>query len=217
MSKSRKEIFEDIRNLFENKELLSQALTHSSWVNENQGVREHNERLEFLGNAVLGFIIADFLFRKYTDKREGSLTIMKNNIENNSTLAKIAGHLGIEEALHFGEGERIWGGKKKEKIQAGALEALIGALWLDQGFERVQDFVNEYILSHQSDVGETPPMETLPKKHVKNFLSEYCQKTGKPLPNYQVISEEGPDHLSGLLLKSLSKEYLMVRARGPQN
>jgi len=195
MSEFENKALNDIKGLFENKDLFSQAMTHSSWVNEHPSIRDHNERLEFLGDAIFGFIIADHLYRKFHNQREGNLTQMKNNIEDNLDLTVIAHHLGIGEALYLGRGEMIGGGKIKKKVLSGALEALIGALWLDQGIEKVHGFVHEHILSNLPEITATPT------RHPKSFLQEYCQQSGKPIPEYRLVDESGPDNLKTFVVE----------------
>ena len=195
MSESEIKSLKDIEMLFGNKDLYAQAMTHSSWVNEHPGIREHNERLEFLGDAILGFIVADHLYQTSHKQREGELTQMKHNIIDNRELAVVAHHLGIGEALFLGGSEVIGGGKTKEKILAGALEALIGALWLDQGLERVHGLVQEHILPNLPDINVPPT------RHPKGLLQEYCQQSGKPIPEYHLVGEGGPDHLKTFVVE----------------
>jgi len=187
----------DIKNLFENEDLFSQAMTHTSWINEHPDIRDHNERLEFLGDSILGFIIANHLYQKFHDQREGNLTQMKNNMEDNLDLAAIAHHLGMGDALYLGKGEEMSGGRVKEKILSGALEALIGALWLDQGLETASDLVRAHILLYVPETAATPA------KHPKTRLQEYCQQSGKAIPEYQLVDESSLDNLTPFIVEVL--------------
>jgi len=183
-------ILEYLEEEFTNTQLYHQALTHESWVNEHPGVRGNYERLEFLGDSVLGFIVADHLYEKFPDMQEGDLTPLKSAIVDNKNLAIVAEKLEVGPDLYLGEGEISTGGRSKEKILSSALEAIIGALWLDRGLEVVQKFIGKNILV------DLPETTTIPG-HIlnpKGTLQEYLQKAGMEVPDYRVVHEEGPDH-----------------------
>ena len=186
-------VVEELKTMFKDKDLLKQALTHGSWKNEHPEYQKDNERLEFLGDAILDFIVAEILFEKFPEKQEGELTTLRSKIVENDYLAPVAHHLGIGDAVYLGKGEEVSGGRVKERILSGALEALIGALWLDQkNIELVRKFVFENV------VVEIPKIATDSRfagKHPKSILQEICQQRQLPFPEYQVVNETGFGHI----------------------
>jgi len=173
---------------FKNKDLLKIALTHSSFVKENPLERlEDNERLEFLGDAVLGFITSDLLYR-LLDKPEGDLTIIKTNLVDKKTLYELASRLNLDQYLYLGKGVKLRGETKKYLL-ANAYEALIGAIYLDKGLKKAIDFLKDKLSSKISTLTEKKEI-----KNPKNYLQEITQEKFKTLPHYQVIKEEGPPH-----------------------
>ncbi len=172
---------------FKNQKLLVQALTHSSFINEHRMKRtDDNERLEFLGDAVLEVISSEFLYHKYPNKPEGELTKMRASMVCEPTLALCARELDLGEYLLLGKGEEATGGRKRESITSDALEAIIGALYLDGGFAIAKEFVYRYILND------------LENKQLfydsKTILQEIVQRDFTDTLNYQLIEETGPDH-----------------------
>lgn len=162
---------------------LEQALTHRS------AGGNHNERLEFLGDAVLGMVIADTLFERLPDAPEGDLTRLRAALVNRTSLAELARATGMEGALNLGQGERKSGGYRRESILADALEALIGAIYRDIGFEAARDFVLRLYAARLADL---PSAESL--KDPKTRLQELLQGRGRALPEYRVLGVSGPDH-----------------------
>jgi ribonuclease-3 len=179
---------ESIKKDFKNKNILLEALTHRSWRNENKNKRNHNERLEFLGDAVLELVVTDFIFRKLPKKPEGILTILRGKIVNTTNLAKVAKSLSLGKALYIGKGEEKEGGRKNTSLLANSVEALIGAIYLDQGYEKAEHFINENIL-HDFDEKLAQPL-----KDNKSTLQETVQSKKYPAPKYKVLSQKGPDH-----------------------
>jgi len=177
-----------LKKLFKNKKLLELALTHRSWVNENQDTRESNERLEFLGDAILEFVVSRDLYTEFPDKEEGYLTALRANIVNTVSLANIAKKLEIGDSLFLSKGEEEGGGRENPSLLANTIEALIGALYLDQGMKHVSEFISKNILS------EVPNIVKRPLKDAKSRLQEIVQSKGLSTPKYEVISESGPDH-----------------------
>jgi ribonuclease-3 len=177
-----------LKNIFKNQELLSQALTHKSWVNEHPNIRTSNERLEFLGDAVLEFIISEELFKSFPDKEEGYLTALRANLVNTENLASLARKLNIGEEILLAKGEEEGGGRTNSSLLADTIEAIIGALFMDQGVEAVSDFIKENL------VIEIPDKVAKPLKDAKSRLQEYVQAKGLPTPKYHVVKESGPDH-----------------------
>ena len=177
-----------LKKLFKNHDLLSQALTHRSWVNEHPKVRNHNERLEFLGDAVLELVITESLYHSFPKKPEGYLTALRSNLVNTQNLADLATKLKVGKSLFLSKGEEEGGGRTNPSLLANTLEAVIGALYLDQGLETVRGFIKDNLLS------EIPEKITKPLKDPKSRLQEYVQAKGLPTPKYKVLAEEGPDH-----------------------
>lgn len=163
--------------------LLRQAFTHSSSGKNN------NERLEYLGDAVLGCVVAEKLYQLLPDAKEEYLTRLRAHLVNKHALARQAKDMNLSEFLILGQGERLTGGKQRNSILADALEALFGAIFLSQGYERARQFVlSVYSVSLQ----ELPPEIEL--KDPKTRLQEWLQKRALPIPDYQVISEAGKPH-----------------------
>jgi ribonuclease-3 len=170
--------------------LLEQALVHSSYINENPTLDiRHNERLEFLGDAVLDFIVADKLHREFPDLAEGEMTKARATLVRRETLAHIADDIKLGDFLYMGKGEEASGGRTKIPNLAGALEAVIAAIYLDQGIDTVKAVVNKLLAeewvkltSRGADV------------EYKSRLQEFTQSNFKSAPVYQLVSETGPDH-----------------------
>ena len=164
-------------------ESLEQALTHRS-----AGAR-HNERLEFLGDAVLGLVIADALFERLPDAPEGDLTRLRAALVNRGTVAEIGRASGMAGALNLGQGERKTGGQRRESILADALEALIGASYRTAGYSATREFV---LRLYEQRLDSLPSAESL--KDPKTRLQEFLQGRGRVLPEYRVLEVSGPDH-----------------------
>lgn len=178
----------DLEQLFDDKTLLTLALTHRSWVNEHPGVRQSNERLEFLGDAILEFIVSKEIYTQFPDQEEGYLTVLRANLVNTVNLAKLAQKLEIGEKILLSKGEEDTGGRTNNSLLADTVEAILGALYLDGGLPKAERFVQEQLLA---TIDETL---ALPLKDPKSRLQEIVQSLGLPAPRYQVIKEEGPDH-----------------------
>lgn len=197
-----------LTKLFKNQELLEQAFTHKSWVNENQDKRESNERLEFLGDAVLEFIVSKEIYLTFPKKEEGYLTTLRSNLVNTKNLAHIAEKLGIGEKIYLSRGEEEGGGRRNPSLLADTLEAVIGALFLDQGMDIVYDFVNKHLLS------EVPEKISKPLKDAKSRFQEDVQSNGHPTPIYKVIKTSGPDHNKKFVVEVLVSGKPMGQGTG---
>jgi ribonuclease-3 len=175
---------------FRDPNLLDTALTHRSFINETTSDENltHNERLEFLGDAVLGQVVARLLYERLRGRPEGELARIKSIVVSEHTLAPIAAAIGIPDALRMGRGEEISGGRKKKAILADALEALIGAVLIDQGDEAVRRFVEGLV---EPAIRETMSGQS---KDYKTIIQEYAQKFLKEMPAYTLERAEGPDH-----------------------
>jgi len=175
---------------FKDKDLLRTAFTHRSFLNENRKAgREHNERLEFLGDAVLELIVTEYLYTKYPDKDEGDLTAYRSALVNAVTLAGVAESLGMNEHLLLSRGEAKDTGRARQVILANTIEAFIGALYLDQGYESTTHFVSRYIFKLVDEI--------VHKKmwlDAKSHFQEKAQEIVGVTPSYETVKETGPDH-----------------------
>src|SRR5258708_2166076 len=175
---------------FSNKDLLTEALTHRSYLNEFPSWHlPHNERLEYLGDAVLELLVSDELFNRFPSYPEGQLTVLRAALVNYQILAKVAEALGLQNFILMSRGEKKDTGKAREVILANAMEALLGAMYLDQGFLKLQPFVKKFIMNNLDEV-----VKTKSYKDSKSELQERVQEHQKLTPNYKVLEETGPAH-----------------------
>ena len=175
---------------FKDKNLLKQAFIHRSYINENTGTGlSHNERLEFLGDAVLELIVTDFLFKKYPTYTEGELTAIRSALVNAITISSIASKIGMNDYLLLSKGESKDNGKARQYILANTYEALVGAIYLDQGYSVVDKFITKNLL---------PSTEEIVSKKLwrdaKSLVQEKAQEFVGVTPLYKVLNETGPDH-----------------------
>jgi ribonuclease-3 len=174
---------------FTDRDLLQQVFVHRSYLNEHRNFPlEHNERLEFLGDAVLELVVTEYLYRNFPNP-EGELTTYRSALVKGETLAVIATELGFSEYLMLSHGEEKSGGRDKAYLLANALEAFIGALHLDGSYQVAEKFVNGFVLVRLADILEK-------KLHIdpKSRLQEYTQEHFGQTPAYTIVSEVGPDH-----------------------
>lgn len=183
------ELEKNIGIVFSNKELLETAITHRSYINEHRKVKEHNERLEFLGDAVLELIVSDFLFKKFSDRAEGELTSFRSALVRTDSLALTAKDLKLGEYLLLSKGEEDSGGKEKDFLLANTFEAVLGAIYLDKGYDISKEFVEQHLLPKIDDI-----VEFRLDIDSKTRIQELAQSIHKSTPEYEVIKEEGPDH-----------------------
>jgi ribonuclease-3 len=182
---------ESIGAVFNNKDLLKQALVHRSYLNEHADFSlDHNERLEFLGDAVLEVIVTEHLFKQYPDKPEGELTNLRASLVNAKMLSIIAEEVGIEDNLYLSRGEaKDKNSKARQFILADAVEAVIGAIYLDLGMEKAKEFIKDKIISK---------LDYILKNELyfdpKSKFQEISQEKYGITPHYKVLKEEGPDH-----------------------
>lgn len=174
---------------FKNPALLAEALTHRSYLNEHPGAGSHNERLEFLGDAVLELAVTDFLFHKYPAKDEGELTSYRAALVNTVSLARSAEALGINGVLRLSRGEARDTGRARENILANAFEALIGALYLDGGYAAAEPFISANLYSKIEGV-----IAEKSYQDAKSRFQEAAQDKHGVTPHYKTVAEEGPDH-----------------------
>jgi len=174
---------------FKDSGLLDLALHHRSFSNENSKERVNNERLEFLGDAVLGMVVAAQLYECMADRPEGDLARTKSVVVSEDTLSRIALSLGISDYLVLGKGEEMSGGRTKKAILADALEAIIGALYLDSGYRTAEQFVLTLMKPEILLV-----LQNRHHKDYKTLLQEFVQKQYKTIPRYALVNRSGPDH-----------------------
>ena len=171
-----------------NEVLYREAFTHKSYANEHKGVR-NNERLEFLGDAVLELVVTKFLFEQFPDEPEGKMTKLRSALVSGVSLASIAKKMGLGEFLLLSKGEEKSGGRKKNPILADLMEALIGALYLDFGIETVTELLHRELFPRLPDIVKHN-LHRDPKSEYQEWAQEQCDIT----PEYRVLREEGPDH-----------------------
>jgi ribonuclease-3 len=184
-------VFENSINVsFQNKELLKQAFVHRSYLNEHRGLKlEHNERLEFLGDAVLELAVTDFLYKKFPKKPEGELTSYRSAMVNSVTLAAAAERLNVNAFLLLSKGESKDTGRARQFILANTFESIVGAIYLDQGYVAAQEFISAQLFSLIDEI--------LAKElHIdaKSRFQERAQEKVGITPAYKLLKETGPDH-----------------------
>ena len=176
-------------HVFRDRALLATALTHSSYANENRGRGECNERLEFLGDSVLGMVVADALYRRFPELPEGRMTRLRAQLVCEESLHRVASELGLGEYVRLGRGEEHTGGRRRTSILADAVEAVIAAMYLDGGLETAKAFIERQILSALDGAGPVMRVEDC-----KTELQELVQKKSGQSLSYELLGESGPDH-----------------------
>ncbi len=169
--------------------LLNRALTHRSYLNEHPEALEDNERLEFLGDAVLDYVVGAWLYNRFPEKAEGDLTRFRAALVKTDQLARFGQQIGIGAVLRLGRGEEENGGRKRKAMLCGAFEALMGALCLDSGMEAIDRFMAPFLESAVEEI-----LKSQRDKDPKSLLQEIVQADGHPTPSYIVVSDHGPDH-----------------------
>jgi len=189
---SRKKLLEQFQSSvsvkFKRIALLHQATIHRSASNE-QEEKSNNERLEFLGDAILGAVAASLLYERMAERPEGDLARVKSVVVSEASLSAIALRMGLDSLLILGKGEEVSGGRAKKAILADALEAVIGAYYLDSGFQAAFGFVESFL-----DKEITAVLENRHSKDFKTLFQEYCQREYREYPVYRLIKRSGPDH-----------------------
>lgn len=189
MSEKFSELEEKIYFKFKNKDYLLQALTHRSYLNENPDWRlEHNERLEFLGDAVLELVVTEYLYIKYPDP-EGVMTNWRAALVNAVMLSKISNEFDLNKFVLLSRGETKDTGRARQYILANAMESLIGAIYLDQGYGAAKDFISRFILKELPGI-----IENQLYRDAKSLFQEKAQEKVGITPSYEVLKEWGPDH-----------------------
>lgn len=207
MNKNIQNLENEIGYVFNDKELLMQALTHSSYVNDRKMDKNLcNERLEFLGDAILEMTSSEFLYSEYPEKDEGELTKLRASLVSETPLAAVACEIGLGEYLYLGHGEERTGGRTRYSVTSDAVEAVIGAIYLDGGIEPARAFVRKYILND---------IENKKLFHdSKTVLQEIVQKYHKGTLTYRLVKEEGPDHDKKYGMNALIDEKIIGYGEG---
>jgi ribonuclease-3 len=207
------ELANKIKVDFRDLSLLRTACTHRSFLNENRGSGlEHNERLEFLGDAVLELVVTSYLFRKYPKKPEGELTAFRSAIVNTVSLIKVAETMGLNEFMLLSKGEAKDKGRARAVILANAVEAVIGAIYLDQGYNSAANFISENILN-VIDIDEI--VKTKSWLDAKSRFQEKAQEKVGVTPSYKTLKETGPDHDKQFTLGVFLGDVQVALGSGP--
>ena len=195
---------------FKNKDLLIEAFCHRSFLNENPNAKlNHNERLEFLGDAVLELVVTEYLFKTYPKENEGILTAWRAALVNAQRLSEVAKRLDFEEFLLLSKGEAKEKGKGRMYILANTFEAFLGALYLDFGYNVCQDFIKKHLISELPTI-----IEKGLYKDPKSRLQEDAQERIGVTPSYKVLDEWGPDHAKHFLVGVFFKDELIAKGEG---
>jgi ribonuclease III len=195
---------------FKNKDLLTQAFVHRSYLNENPDFNlDQNERLEFLGDAVLELIITEHLYSEYPQKAEGELTNWRASLVNAKMLTQIAEELGFNDFLLLSRGEMKELGKARQYILANTFEALIGAMYLDGGYEPSKIFIHKYVISRLGDI-----IANRLYKDAKSEFQELAQEKNGITPSYKVMKEWGPDHKKKFTVGVFLHEEMVAEGEG---
>lgn len=195
---------------FRNRQLLLEALTHSSYVQEAFPSVGDNEQLEFLGDAILNFLVSVWLADTFPNFEEGKLSRARSRLVAAAHLATVAGRLGLGEFLRLGRGEEKTGGRAKAALLSNALEALVAALYRDGGLEAARRFVERVILPADLSVSA----DELFSVDYKSALQEYLQAEGLPAGEYRVVEEKGPEHQKTFTVELVAGENLVARGQG---
>ncbi|MDH3324623.1 MAG: ribonuclease III [Candidatus Peregrinibacteria bacterium] len=208
--KNFEKLFKKVGFEISDKDLLREAFTHRSAVNELSNLKFHNERLEFLGDAVLELFATDFLFNKFPEEPEGVLTSLRSALVKGEHLAEVAARLDLGDYLILSKGEERSGGRDKEYLLANLLEAFIGAIYLNKDFVQCRGFVENFVLS---DVDEI--LASGAHIDAKSEFQEISQSLDKPVtPHYKVLSDEGKDHAKTFVMGAYLGEVKVGEGTG---
>jgi ribonuclease-3 len=194
---------------FQNLDLLVEALTHRSYLNEHRTSGNHNERLEFLGDAVLELVVTHFLFLRFPQKPEGDLTAYRAALVNTYSLAESAEALGVNDMLLLSKGERKDTGRARQIILANAFEAILGAIYLDQGYASAEAFVAKTLYPKIDEV-----IKNRTWQDAKSHFQEVAQEQESVTPTYRTLAEEGPDHDKKFLVGVFLGDREVARGEG---
>jgi ribonuclease-3 len=194
---------------FNDRALLERAFVHRSHLNEAKKLHISNERLEFLGDSVLSFLTSAFLYREYPDFEEGTLTNIRSSLVKTNSLADVAQSLKLGELLLLSHGEEASGGRNNPSLLADAFEALLGAIYLDQGIDIARSFLMQYLFPAAEKIVDT-------KAYIdyKSLLQEIIQQESRISPIYQVVKSEGPDHAKTFWVQAMVHSTVLGEGRG---
>ena len=196
--------------IFRDEALLKSAYTHRSYLNEHRGEKlEHNERLEFLGDAVLELATTHFLYTKFPEKDEGELTALRSSLVNTYTLSDVAQSVGMNDYLLLSKGEAKDTGRARAFLLANTFEAVVGAIYLDQGYEAAERFIQQFLFTRIDEIIE--------KKlwiDAKSYFQERAQDEEGVTPSYATIKESGPDHDKRFVVGVYIKDVLVAQGEG---
>ncbi len=210
MEKDFSEFERKIGARFEDEVLLRRAFTHRSYLNEHRDLGlEHNERLEFLGDAVLELVVTRFLYERFPEAPEGDLTAYRSALVNTNTLSEVATGLGVNEYLLLSKGEAKDTGRARSFLLANTFEALVGALYLDQGYDAAQRFIAEKLLPKTDEI-----IEKRLWQDAKSYFQEKSQELEGATPAYQVMREVGPDHDKRFVVGAYIRGELIAEGQG---
>lgn len=197
---------------FNNKELLTQALTHSSYAYESQSEeKKDNEVLEFLGDSVLGFVVTDYLYAAFPNLTEGELSKLKSSVSSTTALCMFAKEIRLPQIIFLGKGEDKSGGRKKKTILAGAMEALIASIYLDGGMDAANRFILQFIKNFFKKV----EVDKFLVNNYKSALQEYFQKErSSSVPVYKTLRTKGPDHQKQFVVEVTAENITLAKAKG---
>ena len=203
------ELQKNINITFKDPELLKLAFVHRSYLNEAKHTHISNERLEFLGDAVLSLLTSHFLYRTYPQYPEGTLTNIRSSLVKTTSLSDISKSLGLGELLFLSHGEEASGGRTNQSLLADVFEALLGALYLDQGIETAKKFLEKYLFPNAEGIIAT-------KSYIdyKSLLQELIQQDSRISPTYHVVKSEGPDHARTFWVQARAGEAVLGSGSG---
>ncbi len=210
LSESSTELAARLGLAFTNLSLLTRALTHRSYLNENPGALEDNERLEFLGDAVLGFVVGAWVYHHCPEMHEGDLTKVRSALVRNEQLAEFARHLDLGRAMRMGRGESTSGGRNRDNLLGSTFEAVIGALYLDQGVPAIDKFMEPFL-----DDAKERIIQLAEIYDPKSRLQEWAQAEKLGTPQYVIVSSSGPDHAKIFEIEVRIKSVAYGRGKGP--
>lgn len=196
---------------FINSNLLFRAFTHKSYHNENKSISiGNNERLEFLGDAVLGLVLSDYLMRTFPQVAEGHLSKLRASLVNETSLARISSELGLDELIRLGKGETQSGGHQKPRLLASVLEAVFGAVFVDGGFDKSYEVIAGLFREEIENVD----LDLQFQSDYKTRLQEMVQDRFKKTPSYDVVSEDGPDHDKCFIIQVKVEDDILAQGTG---
>ena len=199
-----------LHHRFKDRNLLTLALTHSSYAYESADQESDNEVMEFLGDSVVGLIAAHHFYVLYPDADEGDLSKLKSSASSTIGLAEYARQVNLDKYIRLGKGEEKSGGRKKDSILAGMFEAVVAALYLDGGYEAARDFYQPLLKGAYRKIKD----EEMRVNNYKSALQEFLQKEDLPSPHYRLVSESGPDHKKDFLVEVFVNKTPLARAHG---